>query len=289
MKHDPDPPELQAGTSAPATPRRPIRILPTVAITLLIVGAMWALVGRKLWDDFQGYRQAQSALDDSKPAGYVGLNFRRSYNDRPVDFQAEKDGRKLLFAAKLPDGQIDYYDVTDSDLDPVVLEGGYGRDSIPGVDAPIVKPADSEPVRALRDRQEVFGLALDDGFRAYPKNLVEKIEVVNDWSGSTPIVVVFDRSRQQAQAFSRTLGQGVVTFGTTGYSLGKRPMLYDRKTRSLWLPEGAALSCVCGPLKGTKASPFREMQPATWSEWKGQHPQTTVLFGNDRDKPIPAE
>ncbi|MCA1686785.1 MAG: DUF3179 domain-containing protein, partial [Planctomycetia bacterium] len=77
--------------------------------------------------------------------------------------------------------------------------------------------------------------------------------------------------------------------GTTGYSYEKRPLLYDRKTRSLWIPQGDALVCVNGESKRTRLPAWIVPEAITWGQWKRSHPDTSVLFGNDRKKPIPAE
>jgi hypothetical protein len=132
-------------------------------------------------------------------------------------------------------------------------------------------------------------VALKGGPRTYPRDLLEKIEVVNDSDGPTPFVVVFDRSRARPYLFERTIQGGAITFGTTGYSCQNRPLLYDRKTRSLWLLRGDDFVCVNGPLRGTKATPYLGAEPSTWGEWQGRHRDSTVLVGNDRSRPIPAE
>jgi hypothetical protein len=253
--------------------------------------AFWWFIGRSLCSEYQAWQAQVQAAADSEPVGYVGLAYRRTYNDRPIVFHAEKDGRKLLFAAKgaAAGTTRDYYDVTESDIDVKRLDGGFGRDSIPGVDYPILDPPGGSPGRSLRDSQPVFGLNLRGGPRAYPQDLLAKIEVVNDADGTTPFVAVFDRSRGQALLCERTVRGGAVTFGTTGYSYDRRPLLYDRKTRSLWLPQGDELVCVNGELKGSKLAPLLKPEPATWADWKRRHPDTGVLVGNDRDKPIPAE
>ena len=56
-----------------------------------------------------------------------------------------------------------HYNITEADpaLDVKCLEGGFGRDSIPGIDYPIVEAPGSPKGYALRDRQTVFGVALD--------------------------------------------------------------------------------------------------------------------------------
>ena len=80
-----------------------------------------------------------------------------------------------------------------------------------------------------------------------------------------------------------------MTFGTTGYDFRKAPLLYDRKTRSLWIISGDAFVCVNGELKGTKPAPFKAVEQAPWGEWRSRNPTSSVVVGNDRSKPIPVE
>jgi hypothetical protein len=284
----PDPAPDPKAAPRPSS-RGPARTAALLAVAAAVAAGVWFAVGRKLWSEYRTLQDQVRAAEDSAPVGYIGLNYRRSYNDRPAVFHAEEGGRKLLFAAKGEGPTPDYYDVTDADIDVRRLDGGYGRDSIPGVDAPIVDPPDGSRGRALRPRQPVFGVVFKGGSRAYPKDLIEKVEVVNETAGDVPFAVIFDRGRQRALAVGRTVRGTPVTFGTTGYSYEEHPLLYDRKTRSLWLPEGDALACVNGELKGTRLPPLFEPKAVNWQQWTSLHPDTTVLVGNDRNKPIPSE
>ena len=117
------------------------------------------------------------------------------------------------------------------------------------------------------------------GARAYPRDLLRKIEVVND-EAEIPFAIVFDRQHDTARFYDRRVEGRTVTFGTTGYALGDsddpqkgRPLLYDRKTRSLWLPEEQGLDCVNGPLKGRRlpAAAFRP-ERSNWGDWKARRP-----------------
>ena len=191
--------------------------------------------------------------------------------------------------------------MTEASFEVDRVAGGFGRDSIPGIDYPLFEPSGSPTAGKLHPRQSIYGLALRDGPRAYPRDLLRKIEVVNDEGDGTPFAIVYDRRGDQAWFFDRRIDNRPVTFGTTGYAIGPTddpkdgtPLLYDRKTRSLWLAEQAALVCVNGPLKGTRLAAAASLapEPATWSAWTGKHPDTRVLVGSDRDgdrKPIPRE
>jgi hypothetical protein len=126
--------------------------------------------------------------------------------------------------------------------------------------------------------------------------LLRKIEVVNDGDSSTPFVIVFDRRNNAAGFYDRSISGHEVTFGTTGYAYGKTPdpslgapLLYDRLSKSLWLPEGGMLVCVSGEYKGTELPRVKVPEATTWSAWQGEHSQSLVLVGNDRAKPIPSQ
>lgn len=258
----------------------------TILGGIIAASALWYIAGRDLPAEYQRWRAEARAAQDNQAVGYVGLNYRRSYNDRPLVFLTTKDGRTTLFAAKGEGGAPPaVYDVTDSAIDMNVLEGGFGRDSIPGIDYPLIENADGPRAQNLPDRRDVFGLELTAGARAYPRDLLEKIEVVNDRDGETSFVVIFDRSRAKAFAYRRADS----SFGTTGYSRTRQPVLYDRKTGGLWVFEGDDFVCVNGPLKGTKLEPYRTPVLAAWSDWLAGHRGTQVVVGNDRKQPIPAE
>jgi hypothetical protein len=284
---DATPPNRPA--TRPGRARLALRAFGWLAATAIACALIWQLVGHRLWKDYLGWQEAARAYEDSVPIGYVGTNYRRSYNDRSPTFLFDKDGKKLLWAAGGVGQHQEFYDVTDADFPVPEVEGGYGRDSIPGIDYPILEPPDGEHARSLRSRQTVFGLGLAAGPRAYPEDLLSKIDVVNDRDGATPFVVIYDRGRRRALCFGRDVGVDTVTFGTTGYSFRKSPLLYDRKTKILWIISGDAFGCVNGALKGSKPAPFKVVESVAWGEWHSRHPTTSVVVGNDRQKPIPLE
>jgi hypothetical protein len=165
-----------------------------------------------------------------------------------------------------------------------------------GIDAPMFEDARSERGQKLRDRQKIYGLVLSDGPRAYPADLLKKIEVVNDGDSRSSFAVVYDRSSDEAQFYDRRINGQEVTFGTTGYACGSssdptngKPLLYDRKTHSLWLPKGPSLVCVNGALTGTKLPVSQTPAKTSWADWRARHPLTSILIGSDRSKPIPTE
>lgn len=283
----------------PAPPPRGVartilRIGPPLVLVAIAVGLAWRYGGR-MWTEYRDYREAQREAEDSAPIGYIGTAFRRSYNYRPAEFLREENGRKYLFAI-IDDGKTEYYDVTDAEMNVASLSGGFGRDSNPGIDYPILEPSNSERGRRLRSRQAMYARTFGNSPRAYPADLLRRVEVVNEKAGDEAFVIVFDRSLDKALFYDRRLKDREITFGTTGYAHASddpvkgTPLLYDRSTRGLWLPRADGLVCVNGELKGTKLAVMKNPPTATtWSDWKASHPNTVILMGNDRSKPIPSE
>ena len=196
-------PEASANPGAASTSRaNPLR----TALLMLAAVATVALVaqfGRRFWNSFSDYRETVRLAEDSAPVGYVGTALRRSYHNRPAQFIRAEGGKKWLYAAKREDGKLDEYDVTEAAIPIDKLSGGFGRDSTPGIDYPLFEKPDSERSGRLRDRQEIVGLPLKEEARAYPVDLLRKIEIVNDRSEAGPILVVFDRSTKSARVLLR--------------------------------------------------------------------------------------
>ena len=283
------------------TPARGSRTIATGIGGLVLASTFLWWYGRPLWEAYRDYRENSREAESSAPIGYVGVNLRRTYYDKPMQFFDTSTGRKRLWAAKGANGEPEFYDVSEAAFEVDKVAGGFGRDSIPGIDYPLFESPRSERTSKLGAGHKVLGLVLEDGPRAYPLDLLRKIEVVNDEGGGKPFVIVYDRQRDQVWVYDRRIDDRPVTFGTTGYALGPTedpkigtPLLYDRKTRSLWLGlDETGLVCVNGPLKGPQLPVvFTSPQATTWSAWLASHPETRVLIGSDRDgdaKPIPRE
>jgi hypothetical protein len=94
---------------------------------------------------------------------------------RPI---IEEDGLTLLWASD--DG--DWFDVTDATIDPTTFQFGIGRDTIPSVDAPVFVAFDDARVAAADITREtsVLGIELEGEARAYPVELMDMHEIVND-------------------------------------------------------------------------------------------------------------
>jgi hypothetical protein len=295
IDHEEPPPTVVQVAAAPT--RKGGRFQRALRYALgLIATALSLWLGWMALSAFLDYQNLQGAAEDAAPVGYIGTNFRRTYHNKATRFIYEEDGLKRLWAAWDEAGKPEFYDVDEADFVVERLSGGYGRDSIPGIDYPIFEGPSGEHFKNPRSRQPFYGLKTADGFRGYPAELLRRIEVVNDRDDKGPFAIVFDRSRDEARFYERTLDGKEVTFGTTGYGYGAtdeldkaQPLLYDRASRSLWLPEGDSLVCVGGKNRGVKLPQARTPEQGAWSQWVAEHPETEVLMGNDRSQPVPSQ
>ncbi|MDE2150085.1 MAG: DUF3179 domain-containing protein [Gammaproteobacteria bacterium] len=164
-----------------------------------------------------------------------------------------------------------------------IVGGGPGRDDIPALTDPKKLPASQA---SYPDSQRVLAIAAGNAAVAYPINILNWHEVVNDRVGAIPILVSWCPLCQTGLIFRRPLHGAAgrpLEFGVSGLLYQDNLLMYDRQTDSLWSQLQAR--AISGPLKG------REMQPlpaahTTWGAWRTRHPDTLVLStdtGYDRD------
>lgn len=70
-------------------------------------------------------------------------------------------------------------------------------------------------------------------------------------------------------------------FGVSGYVYKDVFLIYDRKTESLWYPlDDEKWTAIAGPRKGETIPFMAEPGVVPLSEWRKDHPNTTVLLGS---------
>jgi len=103
------------------------------------------------------------------------------------------EGRQLLWAIgphNLETGH--WFDVTDSPLKPNGYEFGIGKDTIPAIDQPkFVAIDEREKLSKYRigDKTPVIGYVNNGEAKAYPIQIMDRHELVNDLVGGKPVTV----------------------------------------------------------------------------------------------------
>lgn len=110
-----------------------------------------------------------------------------SFHSRPI---IERDGRRLLWA-RGDSTNAEWFDVTDSKIDPSRFENGIGKDTIPAINSPQFVDADDPRLleAAIDDDTVVIGFARNGDARAYPLHILDRHEIVNDTVGGKPVTV----------------------------------------------------------------------------------------------------
>ncbi len=103
------------------------------------------------------------------------------------------DGRQLLWARgsrEVEEGE--WFDVTGSPLNSDGYQFGIGKDKIPSIDRPVfVAILEREKLlgHGIRDETEVIGYVHNGEAKAYPIQILNRHELVNDMVGGKPVTV----------------------------------------------------------------------------------------------------
>jgi hypothetical protein len=149
------------------------------------------------------------------------------------------------------------------------------RGCIPALDNPAV--TDAGGGSWYPDDATVFGVVVNGEARAYPKNIMEVHELVNDILGGRHIGLPYCTLCASAQAYyTDRAGQRPLVLRTSGLLARSNKVMYELGTKSVFDTfKGKAIS---GPLR--KAGVTLEeitVVTSTWGAWKSAHPRTTIV------------
>jgi hypothetical protein len=231
-----------------------------------------------------------SELSDTRPWGEA--TNRLIAWDLPAP-EGYLDFKRRLFAVIEPqwgplftdDADIDWRHVSWGGVlidDREVGDGGpCSRGCIPALDDPAVTDAgggDWYP-----DERIVFGVEIDGETRAYPKNIMEVHEMVNDTLGGRRIALPYCTLCGSAQAYltdelppGTIPGDALPILRTSGLLIRSNKMMYELITQSF--VDTFLGNATSGPLHDAGVT-FDQVSVSvsTWGEWKSAHPETTIV------------
>ncbi|MEP3345946.1 MAG: DUF3179 domain-containing (seleno)protein [Litoreibacter sp.] len=159
---------------------------------------------------------------------------------------------------------------------------------IPAADNPEVTSA--KDAKWLRNKDIVFGIEVNGEYRAYPRQIMEVREMVNDTLGGRHLGIPYCTLCGAAQAyFTDELPRGIKRpiLRTSGLLNRSNKVMYDLNTYSVF--DTFLGTAVTGPL-ARKNLTLKQATVITtdWGTWKKAHPETTVLaerhaLGRDPD------
>ena len=134
---------------------------------------------------------------------------------------------------------------------------------------------EAETAEYLWDTQLVLGYIADDGQAyAYPTNILNFHEIVNDTLGGRPVLISYCPLCRSEVVYDRRVGGRVLSFGNTRPLYQSDRVMFDRETNSYWFQvPGAA---IVRPLTGERLTALPSGM-APWAVWRADHPDTLVL------------
>jgi len=157
-----------------------------------------------------------------------------------------------------------------------ILSGGIPKDGIPSLFSPEIIPATQADF--IDDRDLIVGMVVDGKARAYPHQILDWHEVVNEKFASNNLLTV---------SYCPLTGTAIVldgnndglnlTFGVSGLLYNNNLIMFDRQTDSHW-PQ-MRLQGDQGTLRNTKQKIYPSIE-TSWGSWKKLFPNTVVLSTN---------
>jgi len=162
-----------------------------------------------------------------------------------------------------------------------IRQGGPPKDGIPAILTPTFVEAREATFLQAQDR--VLGFTRGGEAKAYPINILNWHEVVNDTINGQPVVITYCPLCGSGIGFHRQVKGKTYTFGVSGLLYQSDMLMYDHQTESLW--SQLEMTAVAGPLTGAVLSHVF-LEHTTWEAWRQDHPTTKVLStqtGHRRD------
>ena len=163
-------------------------------------------------------------------------------------------------------------------MEPAALQeesvsGGPPKDGIPSIDEPAFVDAD-EAAETIDPGDPVFGIAGDEGAKAYPQSILVEHEICNDVVDGRPVAVTYCPLTGTAMGVAR----GETTFGVSGRLVNNNLIMYDRATESWW-PQvlATAIPGAWNPDPPLRSLPEFRVVWTTFGRWREAHPDTAVL------------
>lgn len=181
------------------------------------------------------------------------------------DEQANVDWRLVSWGGVLIDNR------------PLGDPAGCIRSCIPALDDPAVTGAVAGSW--YPDESIVFAIEVNGEARAYPKNMMEIHEMVNDTLGGRRVGMPYCTLCGSAQAFFTDVvpdGGDPLVLRTSGLLSRSNKVMYDLATQSMF--DTFLGEAITGPLR--QADYVLEPVPVVttaWGDWKAAHPDTTIV------------
>lgn len=153
-----------------------------------------------------------------------------------------------------------------------VVSGGPGKDGIPSIDNPVFAPVSD--IDFIPDERRVIGIKVGNTIRAYPHQILDWHEIVNDEVEDEAVAITFCPLTGTAIGWDREVNGSVTEFGVSGLLFRNNLVPYDRNSDSRW--SQMQLRSVAGDLSETDIETV-DLVETSWGTWKEMYPESEVL------------
>ena len=109
---------------------------------------------------------------------------------------------------------------------------------------------------------------------AYPVNMLNFHEIVNDEIDGVPVLITYCPLCASGVVFDRRVDGDTLTFGNTSALYQNDLVMYDHQTGSYWFQVGG--EAIVGTLTGERLVPLPSVT-MPWQQWRELYPETRVL------------
>ncbi len=156
-----------------------------------------------------------------------------------------------------------------------VYDGGPGKDGIPALNSPsFQRTADNTEIR---DTTLVAGVFHEGEYRAFPHDIMNWHEVVNDTLNFNPYVLSYCPLTGSALAWDVDDASANAEFGVSGLLYNSNLILYDRLSDSHW--SQMLEESVQGDRSGEMPERIQVIE-TSWATWRAMYPDSWVLSRN---------
>jgi hypothetical protein len=265
----------------------------TRAVVLAAIGALLALIfmmGRVLWSEWSRLNAELGRARTTVVIGYRNITPHISFASKPKDWYHDEGSQTLIWSGWKDGVGHQWFRIGRGEVERARITGAFGRDVIQAIDRPLVEENGGTIWGRIPDEALVVTFTHQGVETVYPIQVLDKVEVVNDLIAQHPFLVSYNpfaSAGRPVGIYESVLDGQRVTMGLTGYFHDGKPLLYDRGTESLWVPEDDGLAAIAGRHKGASLRRVSQPTPVSWSDWRGQNAKGRLIVGADRsgDKP----
>ncbi len=141
----------------------------------------------------------------------------------------------------------------------------------------LTNPATSPAAEAsfLEPGSRVVGVTVEGVSRAYPINVLNWHELINDRLGKTDLVITYCSLCDSVTVLDRRLAGKTYEFGISGLIYQSNMLIYDRTDQALW--SQLTSTAISGPLAGRPLRHIDGWELTTFGAWRAAHPGSTVV------------